>query len=216
MKRIIILLLSAVLLAALALTGCAGDGGESSSSQEEAGLPSSSAAEEPDAMPTLYIGSVNSDGSESFTAYPFVGSGELTPESLIAAMANLTGWDLTLSTDDPVTSGPGGMTVSFAPESAIFTGPPEEQKDEFHMYSTEQLCYTIFDSVQKTLQENFSPADPSALDVYFCTDGSQEIVIENLGITLPIDTPYSHAMFEQLLMSATLGAGGETEPTPLG
>ena len=216
MKRIIILLLSAVLLAALALTGCAGDGGESSSSQEEAGLPSSSAAEEPDAMPTLYIGSVNSDGSESFTAYPFVGSGELTPESLIAAMADLTGWDLTLSTDDPVTSGPGGMTVSFAPESAIFTGPPDPQNDEFHMFSVDQLCYTIFDSVQKTLQENFSPADPSALDVYFCTDGSQEITIEGLGITIPIDTPYSHALFDQLLMSASMDAGGETEPTPLG
>ena len=57
------------------------------------------------------------------------------------------------------------------------------------MYSTEQLCYTIFDSVQKTLQENFSPADPSALDVYFCTDGSQEIVIENLGITLRSTLP---------------------------
>ena len=70
--------------------------------------------------------------------------------------------------------------------------------------------------MQKTLQENFFPADPSALDVYFCTDGSQEIVIENLGITLPIDTPYSHAMFEQLLMSATLGAGGETEAAPVG
>lgn len=60
-------------------------------------------------------------------------SGEVTPENLIAAMGELTGWDLTLSEDDPVTTGKGGMTVSFAPESAIFTGPPEEQKDEFHM-----------------------------------------------------------------------------------
>ena len=158
---------------------------------------------------TLYIGMAG-----QFQEYPVEYSGELTPLFLVSQISQLTGWNLDLA--DEITSGKGGMTVSFAPESAIFTGPPEEQKDGFHMYSTEQLCYTIFDSVQKTLQENFSPADPSALDVYFCTDGSQEIVIENLGITLPIDTPYSHAMFEQLLMSATLGAGGETEAAPVG
>ena len=109
-----------------------------------------------------------------------------------------------------MTTGKGGMTVSFAPESAIFTGPPEEQKNEFHMYSSDQLCYTIFDSIQKTLRENFSPENPEALDIYYCTDGSTEIELDNLGVVVPIDEPYSHALFEQLLMSAAIAEPDET------
>lgn len=50
-------------------------------------------------------------------------SGEVTPENLIAAMGELTGWDLTLSEDDPVTTGKGGMTVSFAPEECHLHRP---------------------------------------------------------------------------------------------
>ena len=160
-------------------------------------------------VPTLYIGTYDAEGNGSFQEFPFVSSGEVTPENLIAAMGELTGWDLTLSEDDPVTTGKGGMTVSFAPESAIFTGPPEEQKDEFHMYSSDQLCYTIFDSIQKTLRENFSPENPEALDIYYCTDGSTEIELDNLGVVVPIDEPYSHALFEQLLMSAVIAEPDE-------
>ena len=209
--------LSAGILAlALMLTGCTS--GEENQSRSQASEPESvqTSETEESGIPTLYIGTYDSEGNGTFTEYPFVSSGEVTPENLISAMAELTGWDLTLSSDDPVTSGKGGMTVSFAPESAIFTGPPEEQKDEFHVYSSDQLCFEIFDSIQKTLQENFSPVNPSALDVYYCTDGSTEIELPDLGVVVPIDEPYSHALFEQLLMSAVIATPEETpaETTP--
>ena len=203
------LLTAGVLALGLVLSGCSSNGTESqgsSSSQTEQGSQETEAR-----VPTLYIGTYDSEGNGSFQEFPFVSSGEVTPENLISAMAELTGWNLTLSEDDPVTSGKGGMTVSFAPESAIFTGPPEEQKDEFHVYSSDQLCYEIFDSVKKTLQENFSPENPEALDVYYCTDGSTEIELENLGVVLPMDEPYSHALFEQLLMSAVIAEPEEAE-----
>lgn len=199
--RWISLLAAGVLALGLVLSGCSSKEPESqgSSSQTE------QASQETEArVPAIYIGTYDSEGNGSFQEFPFVSSGEVTPESLISAMAELTGWDLTLSADDPVTTGKGGMTVSFAPESAIFTGPPEEQKDEFHVYSSDQLCYEIFDSVQKTLQENFSPENPEALDVYYCTDGSTEIELDDLGVVLPMDEPYSHALFEQLLLSASI------------
>ena len=241
MKKLWTIVCAGALLLALGACG-AQPGAQSSQSGSSSNSQQSSVLEEPipaqsgdetqtktegtqtqpqDAQPdparvvTLYIGA---DGQ--FQQYQETYQGELNDlgmvpaEGVVAEMAQLTGWNLDLAGE--ITTGKGGITVPFGENCALFTGPPEEQKDEFHMYSTEQLCYTIFDSVKKTLQENFSPADPSALDVYFCTDGSQEIVIENLGITLPIDTPYSHAMFEQLLMSATLGAGGETEAAPVG
>lgn len=200
--RWISLLAAGVLALGLVLSGCSSKEPESQGSSSSQAEQSSQETEA--RVPTIYIGTYDSEGNGSFQEFPFVSSGEVTPESLISAMAELTGWDLTLSADDPVTTGKGGMTVSFAPESAIFTGPPEEQKDEFHVYSSDQLCYEIFDSVKKTLQENFSPENPEALDVYYCTDGSTEIELDNLGVVLPMDEPYSHALFEQLLMSAVI------------
>lgn len=198
-----------VLALGLVLSGCSSSEGQSSQESSSSQTEESSQVTETK-VPTLYIGTYDAEGNGSFQEFPFVSSGEVTPENLIAAMGELTGWDLTLSEDDPVTTGKGGMTVSFAPESAIFTGPPEEQKDEFHMYSSDQLCYTIFDSIQKTLRENFSPENPEALDIYYCTDGSTEIELDNLGVAVPIDEPYSHALFEQLLMSAAIAEPDET------
>lgn len=198
-----------VLALGLILSGCSSSEGQSSQESSSSQTEESSQVTETK-VPTLYIGTYDAEGNGSFQEFPFVSSGEVTPENLIAAMGELTGWDLTLSEDDPVTTGKGGMTVSFAPESAVFTGPPEEQKDEFHMYSSDQLCYTIFDSIQKTLRENFSPENPEALDIYYCTDGSTEIELDNLGVAVPIDEPYSHALFEQLLMSAAIAEPDET------
>ena len=198
-----------VLALGLILSGCSPSEGQSSQESSSSQTEESSQVTEAK-VPTLYIGTYDAEGNGSFQEFPFVSSGEVTPENLIAAMGELTGWDLTLSEDDPVTTGKGGMTVSFAPESAIFTGPPEEQKDEFHMYSSDQLCYTIFDSIQKTLRENFSPENPEALDIYYCTDGSTEIELDNLGAVVPIDEQYSHALVEQLLMSAVIAEPDET------
>ena len=130
-----------VLALGLILSGCSSSEGQSSQESSSSQTEESSQVTETK-VPTLYIGTYDAEGNGSFQEFPFVSSGEVTPENLIAAMGELTGWDLTLSEDDPVTTGKGGMTVSFAPESAIFTGPPEEQKDEFHMYSSDQLCYT--------------------------------------------------------------------------
>lgn len=55
--------------------------------------------------------------------------GKLTPDALIQGIADLTGWDLTLA--EEVISGKGGMSVCLSSESALFTGPPDPQKEEF-------------------------------------------------------------------------------------
>lgn len=131
-------------------------------------------------VPTLYIGTYDAEGNGSFQEFPFVSSGEVTPENLIAAMGELTGWDLTRvrrSGDHRQ----GRHDCIFCAGECRLHRPPEEQKDEFHMYSSDQLCYTIFDSIQKTLRENFSPENPEALDIYYCTDGSTEIELDNGG-----------------------------------
>lgn len=134
---------------------------------------------------TLYIGM---DGQ--FQEFPVEYSGELTPLFLVAQISELTGWNLDLA--DEITSGKGGMTVSFAETSSLVSGPPETQNPDFFVYDSHQLVRTILDSVQHTLQYNFvdpSLGDPSSLDVYFNLDG-EAIVIPDSGETIDPYAPY--------------------------
>ena len=139
-----------------------------------------------DAVSFLYIGN-----NGSFRFYPYTESDIITPDALILAMADLTGWNLDLA--DTVSTGKGGMTVCFADTCSLFTGPPEPQKDEFHMYSAEQLCSTILDSIAHTLQYNFidpSLGDPSNLDIYFCMGDNEPLYLPDLDLTIPMEEPY--------------------------
>ncbi len=127
-------------------------------------LPPAEGTAEPTApavgqVATLYIGT----RAKGFNEYPMTYEGDLTAEKLIQGIADLTGWDLTLAED--VISGKGGMSVCLSSESALFTGPPNPQRKEFHMYDVGQLAETILDSIQKTLQEGFTGegGDPDAV-----------------------------------------------------
>ena len=138
------------------------------------------------AAATLYIGY---DGS--FQEYPFETTEAITPEALVQGIADLTGWNLTLA--DAITSGKGGMTVCFSSQCSLFTGPPEQQKEEFHMFDTYQLAATILGSIQRTLQcYAIDPTlgDPSNLDIYYCMEGNQPLTISEINVTIPLDTPY--------------------------
>ncbi len=143
---------------------------------------------------TLYIGT-----TDGFKEYPF--TDEKTPDNLIAAIAKLTGWNLSLA--DAVTDGKGGMTVCFTKDCSIFTGPPAQQKDEFFAYDNISLARMILDSIQKTLQENYVDrelgGDPSNLDIYFCTivDGNiTDIAIPEERMSVPMDYPYQGVVIE--------------------
>lgn len=143
------------------------------------------------AAPALYI----SLGNNEFEKYPF--EGENTPEALIAGIAELTGWNLHLG--EQVYSGKGGMTVIFASDSALFTGPPEDQKEEFHVYGSEQMAFAILDSVQRTLQNYASPVYPENVDIYIGAEHDQPLLLESFGITWPLEEPYSHEKLEEML-----------------
>ncbi len=191
------LLISAVLgVLALSVTGCGNSAGQSSVPASSDSPASSSAAQsvseevpQPETQQaTLYVGR---DGD--FKEYPLEYEGELKPETLIQGISDLTGWDLTLA--DEVSTGKGGMTVSFASTCALFSGPPEPQKEEFFVYDAEALIPMILDSVRETLQENFvdsaSGGDPDSLSIYYCGKGDQPLTFENMNVTIPMDTPYT-------------------------
>ena len=133
----------------------------------------------------LYIGMAGQYG-----AYPFYYEGELMPDQLIAAIGDLTGWDLRL--DGPVLRDSSGITVTFAADCALFTGPPESQKEDFFVRDARELCAVALDSVCRTLQWNaVNPKleDPKAMKVFFRTaDG--DLALGDAGFTQPADLPY--------------------------
>ena len=162
-------------------------------SQPEDAQPAPSAAEAVNFGVTLYIGTK----AGGFQEYPCTLEGEVTPEGLIQGIADLTGWDLTLA--EPVATGKGGMSVCLAESSALFQGPPENQKDEFHMYGTDQMAETVLDSIQKTLQENFTGAggNPDNIDIYFYMEGEQPLSLPDIGFSWPLDQPYQWSAAQQ-------------------
>lgn len=173
----------------VALAGCsqptASQGSEPA--QEPSDTVSTPSAEEPkEQTATLYIGTK----AEGFTEYPMPYEGELTPEMLIQGIADLTDWNLTLAED--VTRDTDGMSVCLSNESSLFIGPPETQKEEFHMYDPEQLAETILDSIQETLQKGFVPesGDPDSLNIWYYTEGMQPLELPGSGLSWPVDQPY--------------------------
>ena len=158
---------------------------ESISSKPEESLEEPPSSEESQKAETLvYIGTVNTE----FKEYAVDIGGEVTADKLIAAIADLTGWDLTLA--DTVSSGKGGMAVSFSPECALVTGPPLEQKDEFHVFDNYGLAQMILDSIQETLQKNFvmEPGEPSKLDIWYSMEDKP---IEIEGVIISMEEPWS-------------------------
>lgn len=205
MRRILVLA-----LAALLLTGCAPSHNppaavSPSASPSAAPDPAPSAPDTPEPSPSdgtysLYIGQ---DGN--FTAYPSsipladdpsADPGGLAAQ-LIAAMAQLTGWNLELG--DLIYSGKAGMTVTFGENAALFTGPPDPQKEEFHLYDSADLTFTLLDSIQQTLRMAFAPQAPENLSVWYCGPDGSALSLDSLGVTLPTEEPYSHQMLEELL-----------------
>lgn len=137
---------------------------------------------------TLFI-SVGNEFKEIEIEY----DGELTAETLIQGISDVTGWDLTLS--DVVTSGAGGMSVTFDDLSALSTlMPPDEQVEEFFVYDGYGLAESILNSVTETLQNNFVDSelgDPDLLDVYFSINDED---IEVYDVEIPMDEPWSGAI----------------------
>lgn len=140
----------------------------------------------------LYI----SLGDEKFTRYNY--SGEDSPAALIDGIENLTGWNLPLA--DEVTTGKGGITVSFEKTSSLFTGETENNKD-FSVTERKDLIFAILDSVKETLQVWANESNPDSVDVYFSATDDIPIIFEDLGVTLPIEKPYSHSELEQLFVA---------------
>ncbi len=97
---------------------------------------------------------------------------EVTPDNVIAALAKETGWNLDLA--KPVSIDDNGIaTVAFAADSGVYGQPPEEQKDDYHVYDVDDWLFTVFNSVAESLQANGCSA------VCFTAPDGGKLVIDN-------------------------------------
>ena len=197
MKKKIMGIFSIALALGILLAGCGGNDVPSNEAEEpsndtsiseEAGSSEGehdhAPEEEKKDAPVLYIGT----GNGNFNTYPADIEGEVTPDALVKAIGELTGWNLSLA--DEITTGKGGMTVSFAFDSALFVGPPEPQKEEFFVYDGESLTMMILESIHETLRNYYAGAE-GTLDVYYSMEGDKPLEIPNTGMCFPMDEPYS-------------------------
>lgn len=127
---------------------------------------------------TIYIGT--EDNFEEFTVnIDESGSATYQASQILEAIGDILGYRL-IAND--ITDGKGGMTIDFNSNSAPFNTNDSYIGNE--QYTTnDDLAFTIFDSIEKTLQEYFG----QNLDVWFSLD-SGSITIND--VTIPITEPY--------------------------
>ena len=174
-KKLISVLLACALVCSM--TACGGNGGHVAT-EDTIQTETTSA--------NIYIGMLG----KTMTEYPCENSDNMTPEMIISTIAGMTGWNLDLA-DKVIENENGGLTVCFASTSSLFTGLPESQTEEFAVADEEALITTILDSIQYTLQQNFSNGKSGTLDIYFCMEGNQPLDLSSIGKTVLMDQPYT-------------------------
>ena len=135
---------------------------------------------------TIYIGTednfsefkvdIDKDGSPTYQA-----------SQILESIGDILGYRL-IAND--ITDGKGGMTVDFNASSAPFNTYDSYIGNEQYTVSDDNLAFTIFDSIEKTLQEYFG----QNLDVWFSLD-SGSITIDDINI--PITEPYQGSSYYQ-------------------
>lgn len=128
---------------------------------------------------TIYTGT--EDNFEEFNLdIDKSGSSTYQASQILEAIGDILGYRL-IAND--ITDGKGGMTIDFNSNSAPFNTNDSYIGNEQYTTTNDNLAFTIFDSIEKTLQEYFG----QNLDVWFSLD-SGSITIND--VTIPITEPY--------------------------
>lgn len=170
-QKIIMRLLISSILAAM-LGGCSGN--IPPPSQTDTKLPSSTASLETESSDldkngaaVLYIG--NPDHLQEVSVQDAA-----TAEELIVAIAKETGWNLSLAQTPAAGELQDTLKIALTADSAIYNAPPEQQKDSYHVFDSEDYVLTVLNSVSETLCRNLNLGG-----VYFTSPDGGVLTLKN-------------------------------------
>ena len=103
--------------------------------------------------------------------------GRLTPEQVADALTDWTGLDFSIVARQDAAL--GGYVIDWQPESSLFVGPPEPQREAFHFFDVESLSWFMLNSFCRTLMANMD----EAVDVYY-TMGGEPLDLPEVGYVL--------------------------------
>ena len=181
MKRLIALLLAGMLL--LAFAAC-NETENPNVTEPETTLAAETETPAKTAI-TLVAAFGPEEGSRKAFEVPFSGE-DLGVEDIANALTELTGISFALNSVTPG-GGMSALLVDFSEGSALVAGPPEEQKEDFHMFDRDSLVIFMLDSLYYSIVENLPIFGDDQHAVYFTLNG-EAISLEDLG-ELP-DEPY--------------------------
>ncbi|MEO2239930.1 hypothetical protein ABE547_12010 [Dorea sp. YH-dor226] len=183
MKKRSIFLTLAILICLLSACGRASSSGDSASSKQAKPLQSEEESTQTDILYAVF-------SAEDVKEYPIEYTGnKKTAEELAGELTGLTGLDFFITaskTDD-------GWIVDWAADSTLIAGLDDrEQKEEFHFFDHDSLCWFMMDSLWRTLTENLN-----AENIYYTMDGGRELFFEELYSVnvFPSDIPYMGSEF---------------------
>lgn len=183
MKKRSIFLTLAILICLLSACGRASSSGDSASSKQAEPLQSEEESTQTDILYAVF-------SAEDVKEYPIEYTGnKKTAEELAGELTGLTGLDFFITaskTDD-------GWIVDWAADSTLIAGLDDrEQKEEFHFFDHDSLCWFMMDSLWRTLTENLN-----AENIYYTMDGGRELFFEELYSVnvFPSDIPYMGSEF---------------------
>ena len=183
MKKRSIFLTLAILICLLSACGRASSSGDSASSKQAKPLQSEEESTQTDILYAVF-------SAEDVKEYPIEYTGnKKTAEELAGELTGLTGLDFYITaskTDD-------GWIVDWAADSTLIAGLDDrEQKEEFHFFDHDSLCWFMMDSLWRTLTENLN-----AENIYYTMDGGRELFFEELYSVnvFPSDIPYMGSEF---------------------
>ena len=183
MKKRSIFLTLAILICLLSACGRASSSGDSASSKQAKPLQSEEESTQTDILYAVF-------SAEDVKEYPIEYTGnKKTAEELAGELTGLTGLDFFITaskTDD-------GWIVDWAADSTLIAGLDDrEQKEEFHFFDQDSLCWFKMESLRRTLTENLN-----AENIYYTMDGGRELFFEELYSVnvFPSDIPYMGSEF---------------------
>ena len=183
MKKRSIFLTLAMLICLLAACGSASPSGDSASSK-----PAEPSQSETESTQTDILYAVFS--AEDVKEYPIEYTGaKKTAEELAQELTRLTGLDFIITSS----KADDGWIVDWSADSTLIAGLDDrEQKEEFHFFDQDSLCWFMMDSLWRTLTENLN-----AENIYYTMDGGRELFFEELYSVnvFSSDIPYMGSEF---------------------